>query len=54
MEGLGQQAQAIIRTVHLSEDGRVSTVGSGQKGLDGRARIARSGDNKDSPVGQGW
>ncbi len=31
MEGLGQQGQAIIRTVQLAKDGRVRTVGSGQK-----------------------
>jgi hypothetical protein len=51
MEGLGQQGQAIIRTVQLAKDGRVRTVGSGQKGYDGRVMTARSGDNEDSPVG---
>jgi hypothetical protein len=32
MEGLGQQGQAMKRTVQYGKDGRVRTGGSGQKG----------------------
>ncbi len=53
MEGLGQQGQAIMRTVQLAKDGRVRTVGLGEKGQDRRNRmegLGQQGQAKDSLV----